>query len=175
MKNSKLYITMTLILALSSTLLFAANGYNVNFSQSMNAEITLDFDLENYSLEQVTKNGLTYSTINFENSITTKKNGFAELPFIHAAVQLSDTKNITTEVIANDYVEYLLDHPLLPSRGTIYRNQDPSSIPYEVADASITDEFYPGNIAETMEPFIVRDIRGSLVYVYPFQYNAERN
>ena len=175
MKNIKLLITTLLILAFGSSLLFASSGYNVNFSQPISDEINLDFDLGNYDVEQITKNGVIYSTINFENSVTTKKKGFAELPFIHAAIQLSDTKNVTTEVIANDYVEYQLDHPLLPSRGTIYRNQDPSSIPYEIADASITDKFYPGNIADTMEPFIIRDVRGSIVYVYPFQYNAQRN
>ena len=94
MKNSKINITLLLILTLSSTLLFAANGYNVSFSQPISGEINLDFDLENYNVEQITKNGVTYSTINFENSVTTKKMGFAELPFIHAAVQLSDTKNV---------------------------------------------------------------------------------
>jgi len=175
MKNSKFIITTILILIFSSSLLFASSGYNVNFSEPASGEINLDFDLVNYNLDQITKDGVIYSTINFENSVTTKKSGFAELPFIHSAVQLSDTKNVTTEVIANDYVEYQLDHPLLPSRGTIYRNQDPSSIPYVIADASITDEFYPGNIANTMEPFIIRDIRGSVVYVYPFQYNAQNN
>ncbi|MDA3813355.1 MAG: C25 family cysteine peptidase, partial [Candidatus Cloacimonetes bacterium] len=175
MKNIKINIALLLILALSSTLLFAANGYNVSFSQPTTGEINLDFGLENYIVEQITKNGVTYSTINFENSVTTKKTGFAELPFIHAAVQLSKTKNVTTEIIANNYVEYQLDHPLLPSRGTIYRDQDPSSIPYEIKNESIVDEFYPGNIAEAMEPFIIRDVRGSIVYVYPFQYNAEQN
>ena len=175
MKNSKFFITTVLILALGSSLLFASSGYNVNFSELASGEINLDFDLESYNVEQITKDGVIYSTINFENSVTTKKKGFAELPFIHAAVQLSNTKNVTTEIIANDYVEYQLDHPLLPSRGTIYRDQDPSSIPYEIADASITDEFYPGNITDTMEPFIIRDVRGSIVYVYPFQYNAQNN
>ena len=175
MKNSKLIITILFILALSSTSLFASSGYIVSYSQPLSDQINLDFDLEDYGIGQTIKNGVTYSTINFENSVTTKKNGFAELPFIHAAVQLSNTKNVSLEIIANDYVEYQLDHPLLPSRGTIYRNQDPSSIPYEISEASITDEFYPGNIVETMEPFIIRDVRGSLVYVYPFQYNAQSN
>jgi len=175
MKNVKLYLTTILILALSSSLLFASNGYNVNFSQPASGEINLDFDLGNYTIEQTTKNGVTYSTIDFENQVTTKKTGFAELPFIHTAVQLSDTKNVTTEIVVTDYVDYQLDHPLLPSRGTIYRNQNPELIPYTIAGESIVNEFYPGNIAESMEPFIIRDIRGSVVYVYPFQYNAEQN
>ncbi|MCD6176906.1 MAG: hypothetical protein J7K29_03605, partial [Candidatus Cloacimonetes bacterium] len=156
MKNSKLIIAISLIFALGSTLLFAESGYNVNFSQTTTDEINLDFNLINYEVEQTIQNGVTYSKINFENSVSTKKKGFAELPFIHTTIQLSDTKNVTTEVIVNNYVEYQLDHPLLPSRGTIYRNQDPSSIPYEIAEESISNEFYPGNIAETMEPFILR-------------------
>jgi len=175
MKNVKFYLTTILVLTLSSSLLFASNGYNVSFSQPANGEINLDFDLGNYSIEQTTRNGVTYSTINFDNKVVTKKTGYAELPFIHSAVQLSDSKNVTTEVVVTDYVDYQLDHPLLPSRGTIYRNQNPELIPYIIADESIVNKFYPGNIAESMEPFIIRDIRGSVVYVYPFQYNAEQN
>ncbi len=175
MKNSKLIITVLFILVLSSSNIFAASGFDVSYSEPTSDQIKLDFDLGNYEIGQTIKNGVVYSTINFEHSVTTKKNGFAELPFINATVQLSNTKNVTAEIIANDYVEYQLDNPLLPSRGTIYRNQDPSSIPYKIADTSITDEFYPGKIAEAMEPFIIRDVRGNLVYVYPFQYNAQRN
>ena len=63
----------------------------------------------------------------------------------------------------------------MPSRGVIYRDQDPSTVPYEINPRSLRDEWYPQNLAISSDPFIIKDIRGTTVYVYPFRYNAVTN
>ena len=73
-----------------------------------------------------------------------------------------------------NYEEISLSHPLVPSRGVIYRDQDPESVPYIIDPRSVTDAWYPVDLAEHTDPFIIRDIRGTSVYVYPFQYNPVR-
>ncbi len=97
------------------------------------------------------------------------------MPYIHAAVMLEADNNVKLAFSGDDFVEYNLDYPLLPSRGVIYRDQDPSSIPYVIDPKSITDKWYPGDLASNTEPYILRDVRGTNVYVYPFQYNAQKN
>ena len=173
MKKIK-YLSIVAIL-LVATGLFASQGFEVYFNQPSSSEYELNYILGEHKIAETVKNGATYSKIEFEGSVVTTKKGYAELPFIHASVQLSNDRNVTMEIVSTDYVEYTLDYPLLPSRGIIYRNQDPSTIPHEISDESIIDEFYPKDIAEATEPFILRDIRGTKVYVYPFQYNAARN
>ena len=163
------------ILLISGIFLFAANGFDVFFNQPSNEEFELNFTLDEYRLNETVQNGVTYSKLDFEGSVVTTDDGYAELPFIHATLQLSAQKNVSLEVISSDFVEYDLSYPMLPSRGIIYRNQDPAMIPYEIDPASNTDEFYPANLAEATEPFILRSVRGTNVYVYPFQYNAARN
>ena len=175
MKNLKRIMFVLLLPIFTLTAMFAANGFEVNFDQTSSTEFELNYLLDDYRISETIKNGVTYSQIAFEGKVVTKEKGYAELPFIHASVQLSDDRNVSLEITSTDYVDYRLDYPLLPSRGTIYRNQDPSQIPYEIASESIVDEFYPGDIAEATEPFILRDIRGTNVYVYPFQYNAASN
>ena len=173
-KLKKLLLIFAALL-LNASILFGAKGYNVNYDQPKGSEITLNFDLDSYKLAQVSKNGEVYTKINFDGNVTTKDKGFAELPYIHAALQISDTKNVNIEVIEGDYKEYKLEKPLLPSRGTIYRNQNPEEITYEIAQESIKDEWYPKEMAISSEPFVLRDIRGTNVYVYPFRYNAATN
>ncbi|MBC8416329.1 MAG: agmatine deiminase, partial [Candidatus Cloacimonetes bacterium] len=175
MKTLRNVVLLSLLLLLSATGLFASQGFEVSFNQPVSSEYDLEFELGDYRLNETQKNGKMFTEIDFAGSVVTNKKGFAALPYIHASVQLSNDRNVTTEIISTDYVEYSLNYPLLPSRGIIYRNQDPSTIPYEIADESIIDEFYPKDIAEATEPFILRDIRGTNVYVYPFQYNAARN
>ncbi|NQV18848.1 MAG: hypothetical protein HQ534_09930, partial [Armatimonadetes bacterium] len=175
MKNSKKLMFILLLPVFTLTAMFASNGFEVYFDQTGSTQFELNYLLDDYRISEIIKDGITYSQIEFEGKVATKEKGYAELPFIHASVQLSDDRNVSLEITSTDYVDYKLDYPLLPSRGTIYRNQDPALIPYEIDDESITDEFYPGDIAEAMEPFILRDIRGTNVYVYPFQYNAQQN
>jgi|GEM_PF-549101 len=175
MKQIKRFMLCLLLSVFTLTAMFASNGFEVYFEQTSSTEFELNYLLDDYRISETIKNGVTYSQIAFEGKVVTKEKGYAELPFIHASVQLSDDRNVSLEITSTDYVDYRLDYPLLPSRGTIYRNQDPSQIPYEIASESIVDEFYPGDIAEATEPFILRDIRGTNVYVYPFQYNAASN
>jgi gingipain R len=167
------FISAFLILTLS--LLKASDGYQVQFNQPQNNVYELTFDLGDFNLSTETHDGVIYSKIIFDHSIFTNLKGFAELPYIHATVQLSPGKNVDLQIIESDYTDYNLDYPLLPSRGTIYRDQDPSGIPYHVDPGSITDKLYPEYLAKDTEPFIIKDIRGTSVYVYPFKINSNHN
>jgi len=88
---------------------------------------------------------------------------------------LPPDKNVHSQIVDSEYKEYQLDYPLVPSRGTIYRNQNPETIPYQINPASIVDKFYPASLAEVAYPFVFRDVRGVIVTVNPFQYNAAKN
>lgn len=154
---------------------FASDAFTVNYSQSSESDRQLVFTLGEYQIENTTINGQTFSTIVFNHSVTSMKKGWAELPYLSSAVQISNNKNVSVDVANSQYVDIQLDHPLLPSRGVIYRNQDPASIPYEIDPASLIDTFYPKAITTADEPYILRDIRGTNVKVYPFRYNAQQN
>jgi hypothetical protein len=75
-------------------------------------------------------------------------------------------------LVYTDYVVYSGATSMLPSRGTIYRNQNPSQIPYEIAPESMINEFFPAQNVSMDNPFIFREVRGTTVRVFPFQYNA---
>ncbi len=155
--------------------LYASAGFEVSFNQPTSDQYELNFTLGDYELSQINIDGISYSKILFEGSVFTNKKGFAELPFIHASVKLSANKNVSLEVIEGEYEEYSLDFPLLPSRGVIYRDQDPSTIPYEISESSLRDNWCPQNLATQTSPYILKDLRGTNIYVYPFRYNAAQN
>ncbi|MCD4697389.1 MAG: hypothetical protein K8S16_14230, partial [Bacteroidales bacterium] len=169
----RLVITLTILF--SSALIFASNGFDVTFHQPKSDIYELNFNLDDYEINEETFDGITYSKIIFDGSVFTKKEGYAELPFINASVRISAQKNVSLKIIEGEYEEYQLENPMLPSRGVIYRDQDPSTIPYMIDSESLIDEWYPHNIAENTSPFIIKDLRGTSVYVYPFRYNAVQN
>lgn len=167
-----LLFAIALLMGFSS---FAGNGFSVKYSQKSDSDRQLSFTLGNYSIENTTINGQTYSNIVFDHSVTTMQKGWAELPFISSSLQISNDKNVSVEVANSQYVDIVLDYPMLPSRGVIYRNQDPTTIPYEIDPASLIDTWYPKSLTSADEPYILRDVRGTNVKVYPFRYNAQQN
>ncbi len=167
--------TFLIFFTLSFRGIFAAQGYDVTFQQPETGLYELNFTLGDFNLTEVTIDGVTYSKIIFDGSVYTQLKGFAQLPFIHASVSLPADKNVDLKAIEGEYEDIILNHPLLPSRGVIYRDQDPSTIPYEISPGSLRDEWYPQNLANNTDPFIIKDFRGTTVYVYPFRYNAVQN
>ncbi len=164
----------SVIFTVSAMILFGSDGYQVSYSQPQDGTHQLEFTTGHFSIAGVNLQGTNYAVIEFEGKIRTQKKGFAELPYLNATVMLDPQKNVILEVIPGSYEDISLEYPLVPSRGVIYRNQDPASVPYVIEPRSVTDSWYPVSLAENTEPFILRDIRGTSVYVYPFLYNAAR-
>ncbi|MBN1968476.1 MAG: T9SS type A sorting domain-containing protein [Candidatus Delongbacteria bacterium] len=169
--NLKKLVMLFLLLVAGLCSLMAGNGFDVNYKKNISGS-SLEYSIDGHKLSTVTIDGQTYTTIDFEGKVSTNKKGFAELPYIHASVQLENNKDVDVKVTGGDYEEFVLEYPLLPSRGVIYRNEDPNTIPYTIAPESVKNEFYPGNLTSSNDPFIYRDVRGVNVYAYPFQYNA---
>lgn len=165
---------LSLIFTSLALVLTASDGFNVRYSQPDGNAHQLVYTTGDYGVSQVVLQGNTYSMIEFEGKIVTTRKGFAELPYLNATVMIDPERNVTLTVVPGDYTDIPLDHPLVPSRGVIYRNQDPAAIPYQIDPKSVTDSWYPVDLATGTDPFILRDIRGTSIYAYPFQYNAAR-
>jgi len=60
---------------------------------------------------------------------------------------------------------------IAPSKGSFSRNIDPATVPYKKGDVYQKDAFFPGTLARLRDPFIMRDVRGQSLDVYPVQYN----
>ncbi len=146
--------------------------YQIEFQQPTGDTYQLTFTLFNYQIKIVDADGSVYSDIDFSSSVKLNKKGYAALPFVHATIQLPDLKNVDFKIESVETEEIHLRYPMLPSRGVIYRNQNPDTIAYWIDPASITDAWYPGEVAQKTRPFILKDVRGTTVYFYPFQYNA---
>lgn len=150
----------------------AAIGFQVHYEHPDPDTHVLTFSTASVNFRTVNLNGQDYIRIVFPSRVVTTDAGFAELPFTHANIHLPPLQNASLEITGLQYSDYTLEHHPVPSRGIIYRDQDPSTIPYRISPESLQDRYYPGKIAELTDPFIIKDVRGVTVYVYPFQYNG---
>ncbi|MBS4013801.1 MAG: choice-of-anchor J domain-containing protein [Bacteroidetes bacterium] len=155
--------------------ILSTKSYSASFNQVKSDEMKLTFTLDDYKLNVVERDGQKFTEISFTHGAFTELKGFAELPVINANVLLNADYDVTLSIQGEDFIEIQLDYPMIPSRGVIYRNQDPGSIPFIISPESVVDAFYPSEIAYNTDPFVLRDTRGVNVYAHPFRYNAAKN
>ena len=149
--------------------------YQVTFNQLQNTTYQLQFSLNKVSLSEINTAQGIFTKISFASSTATTEKGWAELPFVSRSIQLPPDKDVDLVVTATEYEDVILSAPLLPSRGVFTRNQNPDEIPYTIAPESKVNRFYPNDVAQAISPFVIRDVRGTSVRFYPFQYNAVTN
>ena len=103
---------------------------------------------------------------------TIDPNGMKFLVRNSVELRLEDYKKSFNKWIACSHVKKLI---FVENSGydlTYFKEKTKSVINIEIEFLS-TDEnnFYPGELAELSSPFILRDVRGQSVIIYPVQYN----
>ncbi len=166
----------TIIIILLSAIVCRAETIKINDQpqtirviSSTEYETILEFSFGSFEARPITVNGQTYTKLNLEEWSHTNEKGNPELPFLSRSIIIPDDKKPNLEVIEKEVVEYTMH--IIPSKGVLYRDQDPASVPYEFGDVYKTNAFFPATDAEIGEPYILRDFRGVTIKVFPFQYN----
>ncbi len=142
----------------------------ISYSNNGNTT-TINFELINFSLEKITTSNEIFSKIKLSNSIYYENKGYPEIPFVSAKINVSDNEIPNIEIEKISFHDIKLDNHLIPSRGTIYRNQNPDSIPYLFTDKAISNDFYPQKNVITEEIFSFRGKKEMPVRIFPFSYN----
>jgi hypothetical protein len=96
--------------------------------------------------------------------------GEPELPLVARSIIIGDAE-VEARVVAASYHD-VADVDVVPSRGILYRGvDDPATAPYFFGPSYATDAFYPSEVVALGAPYVLRDYRGVVVEVHPFQYN----
>jgi hypothetical protein len=110
------------------------------------------------------------SVISLENSTFILGKGYPALSQLSVPLIIPDLDHMELKVIAWQYEEFE-DVAVAPSKGHFTRDVDPADIPYVYGPAYLEDAFWPQERARLESPFIMRDVRGQAVVIYPFSYN----
>ncbi|MBI5219900.1 MAG: T9SS type A sorting domain-containing protein [Bacteroidia bacterium] len=169
MKN----LYLLLIIQLLPFLMIAQNDNGKSVIQVLSSsddETIISFMPGKYFSSTVRIGNDEFYTVKTDQGTPVLKKGCPEMDKLAASVIIPDEDKMQIEIINSDYYE-INNINIAPSKGTLSRTVDPSSIPFSFDEIYSKDEFYPGKVAELKEPYILRDYRGQTVVVYPFQYN----
>ncbi len=143
---------------------------NVELISSDLENSVVRFSFENYKTTNVqTPNG-TAKKINLEGAFPMQITGAPDLLAISASLIIPDDAEMMAEIISKSYTDYQ-NITIAPSKGNLYRDIDPSTVPFIYGNKYAINDFFPGKLAELQPSYILRDYRGQNITVYPFQYN----
>ena len=146
----------------------------INVLQDFGSSITIEFILQGYEIEPVDINGISCSKVSLPKQVTFLEKGMPELPTIARNIIIPDDGLMDYRIIDIEY-ETREVNTIIPSKGNLYRNVDPKTVPYTFNEFYNSDTWWPEKTIEIDEPFILRDYRGLNIRFNPFQYNPMRN
>ncbi len=132
--------------------------------------IVLELMVDGPTFSPVLVGGQSLVEVQLGGEAVLKREGEPELPRVSRSLIVPDDANLTVRVLEAE--SYLLeDVDVVPSRGILSRQIDPTTVPRIFGPVYDQDAAYPGTLAELREPYIMRDHRGVVVDLYPLQLN----
>jgi hypothetical protein len=133
-------------------------------------EISLRLSLNSYTLTEVQTPKGTEVVVGSPEGINDMGKGLPDIPYFTTSVRIPSKGKAVVEIVDANYTT--VDNiSIAPSKGSIKRNIDPSTVPYEYGKCYQMDAFVPLTEAISSEAFCIRDVRGTTVQFFPFQYN----
>ncbi|MBD3169234.1 MAG: T9SS type A sorting domain-containing protein [candidate division Zixibacteria bacterium] len=143
---------------------------NTEVLESSDSRIVVRFDIGAFTREAVQINGDTYYNIECGKESILMEKGNPALPRICRSVIIPDDARMEVNVVSSEYKDFA-GLAVVPSKGNLYRDVNPEDVPYEFGDIYNRDQWYRGDIAMIREPFILRDLRGTVIELNAFRYN----
>ena len=132
-------------------------------------ELIIKVTVNDFRLQAVKTPGLMGYLPDIENGAHSLKKGFPDLQHLTASL-IQQGQDVRISILDQKIKEFS-DINILPSKGNLYRNQDPSEIPYQKGKIYQKDSFYPRKIVKSGKGYQFRDFSGIPLQVTPMQYN----
>jgi hypothetical protein len=149
-------------------------GVQVNVLNSGASSSTIEYVFSGYYQQEIPINGSNYLNLEAPGMVWLMEKGLPQLPIYRKSMIIPDRAAMNFRIVSAE-IEEIETMPIMPSKGHMTRDIDPSAVPYTFDKFYYTNSWYPENNVLLEEPYIVRDLRGMTVQFNPMQYNpAER-
>ncbi len=171
MKQYLIIILVFVSQLFAETILIDHHDHQVKILSSNDSQTVIDYRFGNFDIDPVLINGFECYKISLDNETVTFEKGDPELPKITRSIIIRNDSKVEAKVINSEFIEYQIK--IAPSKGIISRVENPDNIPHIFSKIYDANDFYPGKIVELGKPYILRDVRGITITVYPFSYNPQ--
>ncbi len=108
--------------------------------------------------------------VSLENGSQLIEKGAPDLAKLSFSLAIPNAKDARVEIIESSFTDQN-NIDVAPSKGKMYRHEDPTDYPYLYGKAYERDDFYPYTLTRVNTPYLLRNLRGQAIHVFPVQYN----
>jgi len=140
----------------------------IKASDNSNASTEISVVIPGFYLQEIMSEGKIQKLPQISGGHPLLAQGDPDLQKLSYTLQLPDNGNMEVGVASSKYIDYT-DINITPSAGNLQRDGNVQSI--KKSESYSTNAFFPGQLFELQQPFLVRNARAQSLQVYPFQYN----
>ena len=174
--KTRIIFALLVIVTLSSNIfaqLSNSKGIQANILNTTPTSTTIEFILNDYDELVVDVEGTESMFYSISGSVWLMEKGMPQLPIHRSSIIIPDLAAMNFNIISAEYTE-IETVPVMPSKGHITRDIDPSTIPFIFDDFYLANNWYPAETIIIDEPYIVKDLRGATVQFNPMKYNPAK-
>lgn len=149
----------------------AAQTTEVLFSSA--DEVVMDVVFNPCELLPVEDAGLVSGYVaTMKGATSLLKEGAPDLPKVDISIAIDASSAYGLEILDAEWTD-ITGVSILPSKGNLYRNVDPATVPYSYGAAYTQDVFFPDIMGYLRDPFIFGTVRGQTIILHPVLYNPQ--
>jgi gingipain R len=137
--------------------------------ESGQQRVVVRFDVHAFERNTVSISGQTYFTLSCHREGGLLNAGEPALPRICRSVIIPDDAEMELEILDATYRDFPATR-VAPSKGNLLRTVNPADVPYTFGSVYKGKEWYPERLADLREPYILRDLRGTVIELNAFRY-----
>ena len=146
------------------------DAYSLRVLSATPERSVVQLDLNHFDLEGVEIDGDKWATLALDKLALHQEAGLPALPTVRRSLAIPGDGIMGLTVTGADFVEFA-GVDVAPSKGNLSRNVDPAMVRYTFDRFYDQDAWYPSKTAQLHTPYILRDVRGQVLELNPFQYN----
>lgn len=164
---------LSLLLILATNIIHG-QGITYTILSSEEQSITIQVDFPQIDKEEISMDGEIHYRLYLDGAYHSLEKGAPEVLITAQSIMIPEDAAPTIELVDERYTE-TSDVKLAPSRGKLYRNVDPSTVPFAKGEIYNIDGFYPDKPCTLNEPYQLRDLHGVSIVFSPAAYNPVKN
>lgn len=151
-----------------------ANGSDVQITvlESNDSHTVVRFEIGAFERDAVNINGDNFYQISCGEEGVLLEAGEPALPHVARSIIIPDNAKMEARVVDSKYRDFA-EMPIAPSKGNLLRTVNPADVPYEFGPVYQGSSWYPQQLVSLRDPYILRDYRGDVIDLHPFQYNPD--
>lgn len=132
------------------------------------SSIVLNYNFGEYTLNTMLINGEVTVYPEMINATPLLEAKAPDLSKISESITIPKGAHVTYEILKEEFTD-LNDRIVRPSKGNLYRNIDPTKVPYEFGSVYTKSNWFPKSIVTLNDEYQINELSGRSIWVYPFR------